>query len=1614
MYEFIKLIYRKIVPSIVFMAIFLFVFQHNSYAEKWEQHYIEENSFQVRLSEFNHCMWNGRLDVYFYFNNDPNDVFYYRLTNWGNPEIFTVNFKGKTGKNTVYVKYVVCNTPYGPSHVQQLDFTPKAIQPPKNVVATQNEINQITVSWNKATAYADADIEHQIYINNTLVKTETGEKRSCTLLREDHNFALGTSYKIGVKTVLKGTNRASATIEKYGKMFDFALSATKDVADKVTLRWTKNDNMPKGYSITRDNGTEVKEFKSHLNIGEDITGYTPGVYCTYTIKSLDFPNVISSAVGRKAPNGKISGTVTTPLNNPVGGVKIKVQRLNVSAQDTVKSYYETTTDMIEGRFEVDKIYYGSSESEFSITPELPNHKFKPDQLIRKLTAGSAPPEANVSFTDTTSLSIEGIVTQNGCPLEGVSVLALNETLPYETKADGTYSIVVSEPGNYTIQASKKGHKFKESYTSISILENTTGINFSDTSTVKVSGYFTASCNTKIGEATLKFSNSCINKTVTTDENAFYSVRLPLNTYNVELVDFTSLNEASLASKNVKDFFKDPIELNLDSISENGVTEHNFTYRIKPTISATFVNAAKTCDNDTLILEQGKTYKVGFSVKEVFNGNECDVDKGYIVLEHELSDESLRVDTIQFEGKIDTLKMEIGVPNIVWPYLNKFTATAYVGGLVSEPFNENIVITGHKPRESTFTTVSPQIPFLVLHDPPGDGSYSYFENSTTYTNAFSISASHTASAGINGQAKAGVELYKGQFVLSKTESFLEVSSSLSVSIGLSSESTWESELTIAKGYNTSSDDGIIGADGDIYIGGAMNLIYAVTDVIEYDLNEPCGFKKYKTLAFEPKDFATTFVYTESHINDVLIPELKKIRDLSSVNEKLKYDKEIKAWEQIVENNHKNIKNAEFKENISFSGGSEYSSSITRGSSFNQSITGSLTIENKNAINLVIEESGSGATVGTEFGVTIETGLNYSGSNSSSTTTGFTLTDDDSGDSQSVDILVDKVYGTPAFKRVAGTTSCPWEEGTLPREGVRLRSDKYYETVEESDGEAVFTLELANMSQSDEEQTYNLLFDATSNPQGAVITIGGSPVVGNVATPYKIPAGESKNATVTIKKAPTGYKYENLKFILKSGCDGSIKDEVLLNVEFKSDCGDISIAPTSLHPVISSSTEGNSIDIKLSDYNKDGLSVINIRAKTANSDWETIKSLNKSELEDNTTTVSVSFKDKTDGVYLIKAEANCSDATMHSEEFEVVVDRTAPVLTLLNPLDLGDLKSGDVIYAMFNEEVQMLVKSNITVVNKAGDNIPFQYGVSLQKIIILPDKSVLNNNDELTITIKNIKDKYGNTTAVSSSTKSTSSEISWTFKVPNVQSVFNSPIIDSDEDGIIDSKDNCIFGYNPQQEDADNDGEGDVCDNDIDGDGVPNDSDNCNYIANPDQKDTDNDGIGDTCDDDIDGDKIPNATDNCNKDANKKQNDTDLDGIGDTCDTDIDGDGVLNDNDNCPYKQNQDQSDSDNDGIGDVCDDTVTPVINNKVKEISVKCFPNPFVKNLTFYTESNKHVNGCIEIYTLGESKLMLSTDFNITNGSDKVEINTESLDSGIYFYVITIGNKTYSDKIIKK
>ena len=132
-----------------------------------------------------------------------------------------------------------------------------------------------------------------------------------------------------------------------------------------------------------------------------------------------------------------------------------------------------------------------------------------------------------------------------------------------------------------------------------------------------------------------------------------------------------------------------------------------------------------------------------------------------------------------------------------------------------------------------------------------------------------------------------------------------------------------------------------------------------------------------------------------------------------------------------------------------------------------------------------------------------------------------------------------------------------------------------------------------------------------------------------------------------------------------------------------------------------------------------------------------------------------------------------------------------------------------------------------------------------------------------------------------------------------------VVDVDLDGVIDLSDNCPALFNPLQSDFDNDGKGDVCDNDRDDDGVfdyrengmlfdicPFTSEevrNVNVVGCADEDEDsfmDNDIILFSELVSLNRSGMTHVIDNCFVLSNISQADTDFDGEGDLCDTDTD--------------------------------------------------------------------------------------------------------------------------------
>ncbi|MBL0358067.1 MAG: hypothetical protein IPP72_14900 [Chitinophagaceae bacterium] len=1094
------------------------------------------------------------------------------------------------------------------------------------------------------------------------------------------------------------------------------------------------------------------------------------------------------------PNGVISGKVTS-LNGITGikGIEIIAYKNGVSLSGSPASFvYRDTTDD-QGEYSIQPIYYGRTDATtntpFVVKPIKPGHRFNNDSLIKTLT-NLSPQQINVNFIDSTGYAITGKTYQEcadcnnsstgnqefqTCPLDSVRIASnVAGVLPVISGFNGTdygrYGLIVQNPGSNNITASYRNHLFTPPIRNVNIVNSDfENIDFNDTSTHVITGFLTAGCGDYIGTAVLEFSDilpndaqnnprsSCFTKRVTTNAGSgFYSIRLPARKYKVKVIGFSPTSEVT--SPELLAFFNTlvPKDSLVRDITERDTTL-NFVYQRPPVMVLEGLNNdcnRTPADSAFAVFPQSVTKNMLIKVYQGPAAKACPVPDSSIVLintniQNDDNNESLSHRT---KNGIDSLQLTGGTPNIVPPYyktLNIQFSDRF--GRQATPINRNVVVTGLKSNIGTFTTVSPQIPLMVLHDPPGDNSFSFWETSQTNETAMRFYAADDKSASLWAEVKVGTEVTTGLAVSTQTS----VWGTINGSVGVAARNTTSSETilttTTTSNFSTSNNPSVNGSSGDVFIGTALNLKYAIATELTY--TPPCQVSSRQKLMIANTGFGTQYIYSESYITNTHIPGLRLIRDLSTDSaERRKYDTQISIWEQVLANNEENKRRAIFDKNYSFDGNAgAYSSTTTTTSTKSSTIEFALELEAAVAASLGFEAAGSGVSGGVNVAFKVETGNSKTNTSISQTTMGYTLDDDDdNGDYFSVNVKKDPVYNTPVFEMVAGTSSCPVEPGTQPRDEMQLVAPVPVVSGVAPDGEAEFILLLSNTSQSLEERTYQLSFNQASNPNGAVITIGGSPVL--VPISYTIGYLGQVQVIVKVKRGAANiFSYEGLQFQLTDNCGGQIVKSVSISAFFTSTCSNIVLSEPANN--WTSTTFNNSIlPVLFKGYNLANLTSVTLEYSRAGlSNWtdgftRTAAQINNSI---NGTLVNWNIAGIEDGTYNLRLRLNCASGVVYSERVTGTIDRKGPLLFGTQQPSDDNYVTGDVISARFNENLDCASITNFNAQMKRLSNnqvIDARLGCYQNEIVIVPVNAIAGFvGDTMEVVLQNIPDIYGNVKA-----------------------------------------------------------------------------------------------------------------------------------------------------------------------------------------------------------------------------------------------------------------------------
>jgi hypothetical protein len=364
---------------------------------------------------------------------------------------------------------------------------------------------------------------------------------------------------------------------------------------------------------------------------------------------------------------------------------------------------------------------------------------------------------------------------------------------------------------------------------------------------------------------------------------------------------------------------------------------------------------------------------------------------------------------------------------------------------------------------------------------------------------------------------------------------------------------------------------------------------------------------------------------------------------------------------------------------------------------------------------------------------------SGSTTSVTNTfAYTLQDGDDGDLISVDVIDPKNGDGHIFKLRAGRTSCPYEgkvtsmffdpdndtitSTTLLDNGFEIQPATAQNDVPDinigqtmifnvpANEEAIFTLELGNLSEGHQDRSYALRVDEASNPYGAIIKVDGL----DPNRSFNVPYGTALQKTLTVTRGPNHYDYENIKLILKSDCDDDIFDTISISVKFLPTCTSVSLlAPDDRWVLNNSFRDTFPVTIGGYNYNFGGFNNIKYQYKAASSSqWLTLQNFDKDTasvvrpgvempIPVGQPYVNYSWITNTipDGNYEIRAVTECiapgyPNTFVYSPILQGVVDRVNPApFGSPSPAD-GILEPNDEISIQFNE---LIDNSSLTLGN-----------------------------------------------------------------------------------------------------------------------------------------------------------------------------------------------------------------------------------------------------------------------------------------------------------------------------
>ncbi|MBO7115205.1 MAG: hypothetical protein J6V95_08535 [Bacteroidaceae bacterium] len=267
---------------------------------------------------------------------------------------------------------------------------------------------------------------------------------------------------------------------------------------------------------------------------------------------------------------------------------------------------------------------------------------------------------------------------------------------------------------------------------------------------------------------------------------------------------------------------------------------------------------------------------------------------------ELKSNQLTLDSLG----LATYVWKAGYPNICAPYTRTISISYDIDNRTYQ-WNDgkalNGIVLGSLPTGNNFITAGPDMLDMVLRDPPGTKSKTEWTSGTVTSVSQSTGAVWNSENEIETETKLGAKVETvtgiGLAIIEDVESKVDLTVGAKVTCEGEDASSWSRSITATRTISTSEEPEYVGAQGDVFIGSSTNIIFGMarnvgftrigtSSDVELTLND---------VITTGLSFGTEFAYTQNYIENVLIPNLKKLRD-----GKLKTVAQIDGYENTGKN------------------------------------------------------------------------------------------------------------------------------------------------------------------------------------------------------------------------------------------------------------------------------------------------------------------------------------------------------------------------------------------------------------------------------------------------------------------------------------------------------------------------------------------------------------------------------------------------------------------------------------------------------------------------------------------------------------------------------------------